>query len=521
MPDGSRSVGGYARGASYVLAGFSMWRRRPGLMLLGMLPALLVLVVVLAALATLWWHVGDLVGWATPFADDWAAGLRSVVRAGLVVLVVLGSVLLAAVTFTGLTLAVGDPFYERIWLETELMLGGEQPAGGLGLWRSVRDGLGLAGLGVLAAVALLLVGLVPVVGAVVGVVLGVAVSGRLLAVELLGRPLEGRGLDRAARRALLRGRGPLLLGFGTATQVCFLVPLGAIVVMPAAVVGATMLAREVLDAGPGPTGQTRPHGSGRAGARPARRPPRADSPMLRRCTATMSRVGTGSWAGTATRSSPSCCRPNRGTRAIPRPARTRARWESNSSDSCAILGRRPVPSYIRVSHSRQIVPSGVAIHSSSTRSCGVTRGAGGEGVLAVHDHVGDVAATERRSRWSGTASGDVAPAVREPESTWPVATRSTVSQGSRSAQGQPEVGWASRSVADDGGDQPAHRGGERGEPQAAGHARRPGGAGPASSTSRSPRSRPPASTQVAAGAVSMTPRPTRSSRGTPVCARAA
>ena len=46
---------------------------------------------------------------------------------------------------------------------------------------------------------------------------------------------------------------------------------------------------------------------------------------------------------------------------MPSPARTSARWESNSIDGCAIRGSRPVPSYIRVSHWRQIVPSGVAI----------------------------------------------------------------------------------------------------------------------------------------------------------------
>ena len=38
--------------------------------------------------------------------------------------------LLAMVTFTGLTLAVGDPFYEKIWKETELSLGGTSPSKG-------------------------------------------------------------------------------------------------------------------------------------------------------------------------------------------------------------------------------------------------------------------------------------------------------------------------------------------------------------------------------------------------------
>ena len=83
-------------------------------------------------------------------------------------------------------------------------------------------------------------------GAVVGGVVGLAVSGWLLAGELLARPLEAHGLDRVARRAVLRGQRARVLGFGVATQACFLVPLGAVAVMPAAVVGSTMLARDLL-----------------------------------------------------------------------------------------------------------------------------------------------------------------------------------------------------------------------------------------------------------------------------------
>ena len=49
-----------------------MWRRRPGLMLLGMVPALIVFLLLLAAFLVLLWKVDDLVDWATPFADDWS-----------------------------------------------------------------------------------------------------------------------------------------------------------------------------------------------------------------------------------------------------------------------------------------------------------------------------------------------------------------------------------------------------------------------------------------------------------------
>ena len=237
-------------GPGYLLRGIGLWRTRPRLMLLGMLPALLVAAVVVAALVALLLTVGDLVTWATPFADDWADALRGLLRLGLAVVVVLAFVVLASVTFTGLTLAVGDPFYARIWSETERMLGGEVPEGGPGLWRSAADGLVLAVTGLALGLGVVVLGLLPVVGAVVGVVLGVVVSGWLLAGELLSRPLEARGMDRAARAEVLaRDRGAVL-GFGVATQLCFLVPLGAVAVMPAAVAGATLLARDLLDRSP-------------------------------------------------------------------------------------------------------------------------------------------------------------------------------------------------------------------------------------------------------------------------------
>lgn len=239
-------TGNVASGASYVGRGFGLWRTRPRLMLLGLVPALIVLLVVLGALLVLLLSVGHLVAWATPVADDWSEGLRGVTRAGLAILVVVAAVLVAMSTFTGLTLMVGDPFYEKIWHETEVMLGGHVPESELGFLASARDAGVLMLVGLLSSVVVILSGVLPVVGPLVGVSLGVVLSGRLLARELLSRPLEARGYDRHAQKVLLAGHRRSLLGFGVATQLCFLVPFGGIVAMPAAVAGATMLARDVL-----------------------------------------------------------------------------------------------------------------------------------------------------------------------------------------------------------------------------------------------------------------------------------
>lgn len=241
---------GFGQGAGFLLRGLRLWRERPRLMLLGIVPALLVGVLLAGAFVALVIYADDLISWATPFADGWSEAVRAVFRALLWLLVVAGAGMLAIVTFTGLTLAVGDPFYEKIWKEVELSLGGTVPDRGVGWLRGIVDGLVLVVMGIATAVLVFVIGLLPLVGAVIGFVLGLVLSGRLLAGELVSRPLEARGLDRAQRAALMKQHRGAMLGFGVCVQACFLVPLGGVAVMPAAVAGATYLAREALDRAP-------------------------------------------------------------------------------------------------------------------------------------------------------------------------------------------------------------------------------------------------------------------------------
>ena len=241
-------VGRFFSGVGMLLRGFGFWARRPGPMFLGLVPAAIVFIVVLGALVALGFSMPGLTDWLTPFADEWDEPWPTLVRSAVGAIIFAAAVVLAAVTFTALTLAVGDPFYERIWRAVEVELGGEIPEQGTGFWRSVRDSLVLIALGLVTAIGVALTGFVPVIGAVLAPVLGVMLSGRLLAMELSSRPFEARGIARSARRSLLRGHRAQLLGFGIATQLCFMIPLGAIVTMPAAVAGSTLLARSALDA---------------------------------------------------------------------------------------------------------------------------------------------------------------------------------------------------------------------------------------------------------------------------------
>ncbi|MGR2753328.1 EI24 domain-containing protein [Agromyces arachidis] len=235
-----------AAGARTLLRGFGFWRVDPGVMLLGLVPAAIVFAGLVWGLVALGVGLPGLVDWATPFADGWDSFLQGAFRALVAVVVFAGAAVLAFVTFTALTLIVGDPFYERIWKAVEGHLGGDAPGEGPSFWSGVRGGLVLLLQGALSALAVAAVGFVPVVGSVLAAVLGAVLTGRILARELSARALDARGLTGAERRALYRRHRWRLLGFGVATQLCFLIPLGAIATMPAAVAGATMLARSML-----------------------------------------------------------------------------------------------------------------------------------------------------------------------------------------------------------------------------------------------------------------------------------
>ena len=244
----------FLRGAGTLGRGFGMWRRIPGVMALGLVPAAIVALLMLAALIALGMALPDLVVTLTPFAEGWPEFWSWAVRLALGLATFGGALFLAASTTTALTLTLGEPFYDRIWRAVERDTAGSVPDAGYGFWRAAGDALSLFARGVGVALLAWLVGLVPVVGGVAGAVLGVALTGRLLADELSSRALTARGIGPAERKRLLRTSRARALGFGVATQLCFLIPFGAIAVMPAAVAGATLLAQDVLrvSAVPGP-----------------------------------------------------------------------------------------------------------------------------------------------------------------------------------------------------------------------------------------------------------------------------
>ncbi len=231
-------------GVGTLLRGFRMWKSHTKLMALGLIPAFIAWAVLLAAVIPLLIWLGPIVDWMTPFADGWSEPWQGLLRFGLGGVVVIASLALAAAVFTALTLTIGDPFYQRIWRGVERSLG-EEPTGETGFWSTVGEGVRLVVFGILIALLTLLIGFVPVIGGIAASVVGVLLNGRLLARELTGRAFDARGLTGYSRSGMLRAGRARVVGFGVATQLCFLVPLGAIIAMPAAVAGSTLLAHEL------------------------------------------------------------------------------------------------------------------------------------------------------------------------------------------------------------------------------------------------------------------------------------
>ncbi|MCX4758581.1 EI24 domain-containing protein [Kitasatospora purpeofusca] len=243
MRDLAAGLGYLAKGQRWVARHGRWWA-------FGMIPALITLAGYVVALFLLGGWAGDIAAWATPFADHWTSFWQDLLRTTLAALVFVGGLLLSVLTFTAVTLLVGQPFYEELCEKVDETEGGAPTPPDVPLWRELvvaaRDSLFVlvraGGFGVLLFAA----GFVPVVGQTVVPVLGFLVSGFFLTLELTSVALQRRGVPQRERLRLLRGRLGLAFGFGVPLVLGFLVPLVTVVAMPGAVAGATLLARDLV-----------------------------------------------------------------------------------------------------------------------------------------------------------------------------------------------------------------------------------------------------------------------------------
>jgi CysZ protein len=244
------TVGELLSGAGLLIKGLSLITRRPRLFLLGAIPPAITSIIFTGLLVLLITQLEPVVEWLTPFADGWARGLATTLRALVGSALVAGAVLLMVISFTALTLALGSPLYDKL---SESIEGEFGPVPELkenvarGVVRALRQALGLIGVSALGALVLFATGFVPVIGQTVVPVISAIFGGWLLGIELIGSAFERRGLLRLAdRRAAMRTRRVRVLGFAVPTFLMLAIPFAGIVVFPVATAGGTLLARQLL-----------------------------------------------------------------------------------------------------------------------------------------------------------------------------------------------------------------------------------------------------------------------------------
>lgn len=223
-------------------AGARTWRGSRRLMALGILPGVVTALIFGGGVVMLLMRAG---AWAESITASITGDPtpNRLLVALLVVAMIGGAVLLIVYTFTAVTLLIGQPVFEHLSDRVGDALG--LPARpDAGPWwrhtlREVRESLGLLGLGLIFGIALVAIGLVPVVGGATAFALGAIVGGRFMSLELTAYPLGRMGARTLAqRRAALRARRSLVWGFGVAAYLVCLIPLGAVLFMPALIAGA-------------------------------------------------------------------------------------------------------------------------------------------------------------------------------------------------------------------------------------------------------------------------------------------
>lgn len=230
------------------LKGVRTWGANPRLMLWGLIPGVITLVIFGAGAVVLISRIVDISGaiaGALVSGDGWWADAVQVVAA----LAVLGAAAVVGIyTFTAVTLLIGQPFFEKLSREVDRAHGfeGSDPEESVwaGTWRGVGEALRIAALSIPVAIGLFLIGLIPVIGGLTAFCLGAAFGGWFLTLELTAYPLARRGIvPLSQRRAVLKPRRAQAVGFGASVFLLFLIPLGAVFFMPAAVAGATHMVR--------------------------------------------------------------------------------------------------------------------------------------------------------------------------------------------------------------------------------------------------------------------------------------
>ena len=226
-------------GAWHVFSGLWFLLRHPGLWPLAAIPALLALGgvfggIVLGAFSIRWFETTVLPA---------QGGMSPVVSLLLTLAFWVGALAAGVLVGLGLALMLAAPALDALSRKVEERQNGGYPAAGAGLRWELTESLKASLYFLAAAPGVLLLSLIPVVGAPMGLLWG----GHALALQQTDPALTRRGLEFKARRRWHGRFRPESLGFGAAGLLLLLVPLANLLLIPALTVGATRLVMELDD----------------------------------------------------------------------------------------------------------------------------------------------------------------------------------------------------------------------------------------------------------------------------------
>lgn len=230
-------------GPAYLARGFRlMWQ--PGVRRFVLVPLLINIATVVALFLWLWPALQSMVTDWLGLLPDWLGWLAFLIWP----LLWLSSALMFCLALTVLANLVASPFNGFLAAHVEQHLTGRLPESGMGLAREMLDGLltelrkllFYATRAIPLALLSLILFFVPGLNALIPV-LWMLFGAYMLALEYTDYPASNHGLDFAQKRAALARHRWLGLGFGATVTLVTAIPLANLLVMPAAVAGATAL----------------------------------------------------------------------------------------------------------------------------------------------------------------------------------------------------------------------------------------------------------------------------------------
>lgn len=238
--------GGFFTGAAYLLRGIR-WLTRPRLRQFVLVPLLINMVLFGAAI---WWgssEFGAFLDWLLAYLPAWLDWLRWLLWPLFAAVVLL----LCFYTFSLMANLIASPFNGLLAERVEDLAspGTIRPAGRPWVREMAAAPLGeLRKLGyfLLRAIPLLLLFFIPGVNAL-ATVTWLAFSAWMLALQYLDYPLGNHAVSFVRQRRFFAKRRMQVLGFGSAVMLLTLVPVVNFIVVPAAVIGATLFWVDVKD----------------------------------------------------------------------------------------------------------------------------------------------------------------------------------------------------------------------------------------------------------------------------------